>query len=43
MDLQKELIKAKTDNLKAEEVRTQMFTDAIKAMKQYQGAIDDDD
>lgn len=40
---QNELIAAKTENLKAERKREELFDKAIKAMKRYSGHGDDED
>ena len=37
LELQKELVVAKTNALKAQEVSERMFSEAIEAMKDYQG------
>lgn len=45
LELQRELVKAKTEALRAEKNREEMFTKAISAMKMYSGngGTDEDD
>lgn len=40
---QKDLIKAKTENLKAAQRMEELYTEAIKAMREYNGHEDNDD
>ena len=43
LELEKELVKAKTENLRAQQEMTKMFSDAMAAMKEYRGEEDEDD
>lgn len=43
LQLENELVKAKTESLKAQEHADELFANAIKAMKRYSGTVFDDD
>lgn len=43
LELQKELVKAKTDNIKADRERGELYSLAINAMRKYSGMDDDDE
>lgn len=43
LELEKKLVEAKTENLKAQRDMATMFNDAMAAMKRYRGAEEDED
>lgn len=43
LELEKELVKAKTENLNAQQEMTRMFSDAMAAMKKYRGEEEDEE
>lgn len=43
LELEKALVEAKTENYKAQKAMTEMFGEAISAMKGYRGEDEDDD
>lgn len=43
LELEKKLVEAKTENIKAQKEMTTMFNNAISAMKKYSGNFDEDD
>ena len=43
LELEKKLVEAKTENIRAQKEMTTMFNNAISAMKKYSGNMDDDE
>lgn len=43
LELEKKLVEAKTENIKAQKEMTAMFSNAVAAMKKYTGNMDDEE